>query len=84
MGGVLGMLSVGIFAHYTINPSGLTATDGSHLNGVIFGDAALLGYQIIAICATVAFAMVATSCITTIVRSTIGLQSETNNRKLPV
>ncbi len=74
VGGVLGMLSVGVFAHYTINPSGLTATDGSHLNGVIFGDAALLGYQIIAICATVAFAMVATYCIAAIVRSTIGLR----------
>ena len=57
-----------------VNPSGLTATDGAHLNGVIFGNVALLGYQIIAICATVGFVVAATYCIAALVRSTIGLR----------
>lgn len=74
VGGALGMLLVGVFAHYTINPTGLTAQDGSHLNGLIFGDASLLLYQVIAVLATVSFTMVVTYGLALFVRRTVGLR----------
>lgn len=74
VGGTLGMLLLGVFAHYTINPSGLTGGGGAHINGLIFGHAAFLGDQVIAVVATVGFTMGMTYVIGVGVRATIGLR----------
>ena len=74
VGGSLGMLLVGIFAHYTINPAGLTGVGGRRLDGLIFGDAALLGHQAVAVTAVVAFTAAATYGLAKLVQRTIGLR----------
>jgi ammonia channel protein AmtB len=48
IGGLTGMLMVGIFAQYHINPAGLTAANGSRMNGLISGDGSLLWHQTLA------------------------------------
>ena len=74
VGGTLGMLLVGVFAQYAINPSGLTQRDGVHLNGLIFGHAGLLGDQVIAVAATIGFSMAMTYILGLIVQATVGLR----------
>ncbi|MHB1956639.1 MAG: ammonium transporter, partial [Sulfobacillus sp.] len=74
VGGTLGMLLLGVFAHYAINPSGLTARNGAQLNGLFFGHAAFFGDQVIAVVATVSFTIVLTYLIGWIVQVTIGLR----------
>ena len=74
VGGALGMLLLGIFAHYTVNPGGLTGRYGAHINGLIFGHAALLGDQLLAVVATVGFTMAVTYIIGVVVQATIGLR----------
>jgi len=74
VGGALGILLLGLFARYTINPAGLTGTNGGHINGLAFGDPGFFGHQLIADLAIVAFVMVATLLLGLLVRSTIGLR----------
>lgn len=74
VGGVLGMLLVGIFAHYTINPSGLTGAHGAHINGLAFGSGSLLWHQVIAVAAVVTFTMAVTYGLAKLVHATIGLR----------
>jgi Amt family ammonium transporter len=81
-GGLVGMLAVGVFARYAINPSGLTASNGSHLNGLTSGHAALLGYQAIAIGAVFAFTVVGTFVVGLVVRATVGLRATTEQEEL--
>jgi len=82
IGGVLGMLLLGIFADYAINPHGLTTGTGSHLNGLISGNLSLLGHQVIALVATIGFTVAVTYVIVLIVRSTIGLRVPENEENL--
>ena len=74
VGGVLGMLLLGIFAQYAMNPSGLTRASGSHINGLIFGQGHFLVDQLIAVVAVVAFVMLATYIVGVVVNATVGLR----------
>jgi len=74
VGGSSGILLLGLFAQYTINPAGLTSTNGAHINGLAFGDPGFLGRQLIADLAIVAFVMVATLLLGLLLRPTIGLR----------
>ncbi|MHB1800068.1 MAG: ammonium transporter [Actinomycetes bacterium] len=74
VGGVLGMLLLGVFADYTVNPSGLTGSHGAHINGLVFGHAGFLGDQVVALVATVGFTMAVTYVLGLIVRATVGLR----------
>jgi ammonia channel protein AmtB len=74
VGGTLGMLLLGVFAHYTINPSGLTGPAGAALNGLIFGQARFFGDEVIAVAVVIAFTLIMTYLIGLLVRSTIGLR----------
>ncbi len=74
VGGTLGMLLLGVFAHYTINPSGLTGTSGAALNGLVFGQAGFFGDEVIAVAVVIAFTTIMTYLIGLLVRSTIGLR----------
>lgn len=74
VGGSLGILLLGVFAQYTINPSGLTSSNGARINGLAFGDPAFLWHQLIAIVAVVAYVMIATLLLGLLVRATIGLR----------
>jgi Amt family ammonium transporter len=74
VGGGLGIILLGVFAQYTINPAGLTGSNGAHINGLAFGDPAFLGHQVIADLAVVAYVMAVTWLLGLLVRSTIGLR----------
>jgi Amt family ammonium transporter len=74
VGGGLGILLLGLFAQYTINPAGLTSTNGARINGLAFGDPGFLGHQVIADLAIIAYVMVVTWLLGLLVRSTIGLR----------
>ncbi len=76
VGGVLGMLMVGVFAQHQINPAGLTAHNGSPINGLISGDGALLWHQSIAILAVVCVTGLLTYALGIAVRSAGGLRAE--------
>ena len=86
VGGTLGMLLLGVFAHYAINPSGLTGKTGTALNGLVFGQAGFFGDEVIAVAAVVAFTIAMTYLIGILVRSTIGLRvpEEEENQGLNV
>jgi Amt family ammonium transporter len=81
VGGILGMVMVGVFADYATDPRGLTTRSGRHLNGLVFGHAALLGHQVVAVAATVGFTMIVTYGIAILIRLTIGLR-ETDDRQV--
>jgi Amt family ammonium transporter len=74
VGGILGLLLVGVFADFATNPSGLAGPLGSHINGLEFGHAALLGHQVIAILSVVGFCMAATYLLGKVIQVTIGLR----------
>ncbi len=74
VGGAFGILMVGIFADYNSNPSGLVKTNGSHINGLIFGHWASLGDQALAVVAVVAFTAVVTFIILAVIRAIGGLR----------
>lgn len=74
VGGALGMLLLGVFAHYTINESGLTGSNGGHINGLVFGHAGLLGHQVIAVVTVVGFTMALTYLLGLLIKVTIGLR----------
>jgi ammonium transporter, Amt family len=64
--GIVGALLTGVFATKTVNPAGA--------DGLLAGNPALLGIQLVAVLATVAFAGVVTLGITVAVRAVFGLR----------
>jgi len=74
IGGFLGILLLGVFADYASNPSGLTGSTGGHIKGLIFGNAALLGHQVIAVLSVIALCMAVTYVLGIIIKATIGLR----------
>jgi Amt family ammonium transporter len=74
VGGTLGMLLVGVFAHHSINPTGLTGSHGQSLDGLVFGHALLLWHQTVAVIAAVAFTAAVTFGLVQLVKATIGLR----------
>ena len=64
VGGLWGVLATGLFATVAINS----------YNGLLYGNANLLGYQIIAIIATMAYSLVVTFILAKIVDVTMGLR----------
>jgi Amt family ammonium transporter len=66
MGGIIGTLSVGIFASLAVNPAGA--------NGLFYGNAAQLVKQLIGVAVIGAFSYVATFVIATVIRKTMGLR----------
>ena len=67
VGGILGSVLLGVFANGAVNPAG---ADGL-ING---GGATLLGKQVVAVLATLAFSGVVTFAIAKVVEATIGLR----------
>lgn len=84
VGGTLGMLLLGVFVQYSINPAGLTRSGGGHISGLWFGNAGFLGDQVIAVAAVIAFTMAMTYLIGLVIRATVGLRvtSEQEERGL--
>lgn len=74
VGGATGMLLLGVFAQYAINPGGLRRTTGMAISGLIFGHSQFLGDQLVAVIAVVGFTIVATYVIGLMVNATIGLR----------
>jgi ammonia channel protein AmtB len=69
------MLLVGIFAQYRINPAGLTAANGSRINGLISGHGSLLWHQTLAVLAVIGLTAALTCALGIIIRATIGLRA---------
>ena len=67
VGGILGSLLLGVFAHGEVNPAG---TDGL-ING---GGGGLLGKQVVAVLATLAFSGILTFVLAKVVEATVGLR----------
>jgi Amt family ammonium transporter len=68
VGGIVGALLTGVFATKTVNEAGA--------NGLLYGNASLLGKQLIAVVAVIAFAAVSTAAIMYFLRFTIGLRPQ--------
>jgi len=69
VGGLVGMLCIGLLATTTVNPAGG--------NGLLMGGGAgLLGKQVIASGATIAYAFVVTAILAVVVEKTVGLRAE--------
>ncbi len=66
LGGVIGLLSAGVFASKAINPGGD--------NGLFFGNASQLGIQCVAIIATIVYTFVATYLLLKVVDVIVGLR----------
>jgi Amt family ammonium transporter len=66
VGGVIGSILLGVFAQASVNPAGA--------DGLLFGNAALLGKQAVAVVAVLAFSFVATWIIARVVDAVIGLR----------
>lgn len=75
VGGIVGSLLLGIFAQHSINPAGLTDGDGNPIEGLIYGDIAFLGKQIVAVVAVLVFTFVASYILAKIVDLVIGLRA---------
>ena len=82
IGGIAGMLMVGIFAQYHINPAGLTAANGSQINGLISGDGALLWHQTLAVLAVIGLTAALTYGLGIIIRATTGLRATSEQEDL--
>lgn len=74
VGGAVGMLLLGVFAQYSVNPSGLVRLSGSPINGLIFGHVRFLADQVLAVVAVIVFVMGMTYLIGIAVNATIGLR----------
>jgi Amt family ammonium transporter len=74
VGGLIGMLMVGVFASYSINTTGLTTTNGTHINGLTAGDGSLLWHQTLAVIAVIGFTALLTYALGATIRATIGLR----------
>jgi Amt family ammonium transporter len=66
VGGIFGAIATGIFASKAINPMGA--------DGAIHGNWGLVGTQLIAVGATVVFAVVGTSVILLVLKAIMGLR----------
>jgi Amt family ammonium transporter len=66
IGGTWGALATGLFASKAINPAGN--------NGLFYGNPAQLGVQAITVVATIAFALIMTFIILSILKATMGLR----------
>jgi len=66
VGGILGAISTGIFASKAINPAGN--------DGAIYGNWGLVGTQLVAVAATIVFAIVGTTVILLVLKSVMGLR----------
>jgi Amt family ammonium transporter len=82
IGGLTGMLMVGIFAQYRINPTGLTAANGSQMNGLISGDGSLLWHQVLAVLAVIGLTAALTYGLGIIIRATIGMRATSEQEDL--
>jgi ammonium transporter, Amt family len=82
IGGITGMLMVGIFAQYHINPSGLTGADGSRINGLISGDGSLLWHQTLGVLAVIGLTVALTYGLGIIIRATIGMRATSEQEAL--
>ena len=68
VGGIVGSILLGVFAQVSVNEAGA--------DGLLYGDASLLGKQVLAVVAVMAFTFVATWIIAKIVDATVGLRVE--------
>jgi Amt family ammonium transporter len=68
VGGIVGSILLGVFAQISVNEAGA--------DGLLYGDASLLGKQVLAVVAVMAFTFVATWIIAKIVDATVGLRVE--------
>ena len=68
VGGIVGSVLLGVFAQVSVNEAGA--------DGLLYGDASLLGKQVLAVVAVMAFTFVATWIIAKIVDATVGLRVE--------
>jgi ammonium transporter, Amt family len=82
IGGITGMLMVGIFAQYRINPAGLTAASGARINGLISGDGSLLWHQALAVLAVIGLTAALTYGLGILIRATTGLRATTEQEDL--
>ena len=74
VGGIFGAIATGIFASKAINPAG---NDGG-----IYGNWGLVGTQLIAVAATVAFAVVGTTVILLVLKAVMGLRVTEEDERL--
>jgi len=74
VGGTVGALATGIFASSLVNPAGA--------DGLLFGNAALIGPQLIAVAATWAYAFVVTWVLSKLVDILIGLRVDEDEETL--
>jgi Amt family ammonium transporter len=68
VGGIVGSILLGVFAQVSVNEAGA--------DGLLYGDASLLGKQVLAVVAVMVFTFVATWIIAKIVDATVGLRVE--------
>jgi Amt family ammonium transporter len=68
VGGIVGSILLGVFAQMSVNEAGA--------DGLLYGDASLLGKQVLAVVAVMVFTFVATWIIAKIVDATVGLRVE--------
>jgi len=74
VGGIFGAIATGIFASKVINPAGA--------DGVIYGNWALLRAQLIAVSATVVFAVIGTGIILFVLKALMGLRVTEEDERL--
>jgi Amt family ammonium transporter len=74
VGGIFGAIATGIFASTAINPAGA--------NGAIYGNWGLLGTQVIAVVATVLFAITGTAVILLVLKAVMGLRVTEEEERL--
>jgi ammonium transporter, Amt family len=73
IGGIWGAIATGIFADKSINPGGA--------NGLIFGNTALVGAQLISVLATIVYSFAVTALILFALKYTVGLRVPANEEK---
>ena len=74
VGGIFGALATGVFASKAINSAGA--------DGLIYGNTALMKSQLIAVGATIAFAVVGTAVILFIIKAVMGLRVTEDEERL--
>jgi ammonium transporter, Amt family len=74
VGGILGAIATGIFASRAINPAGN--------DGAIYGNWGLVGTQLVAVAATVVFAVVGTAVILLVLKAVMGLRVTEQDERL--
>ena len=73
IGGIWGALATGLFAEKSINPAGA--------NGLFFGNTQLIGVQVIAVLATIAYSVIGTAIILYVLKCTVGLRVPADEEK---